>query len=172
MKYHTHTLVMLGIGVWASCHSRARVLCFDEAHGHVCKGSLHRQSVWLPCPFDLLFGASCRCSPVAPAYLLLLPLCMSALCRLLASVSNSPALAFPTCLKIRHVASLRTQHAEKTNCSQTTIPLLPGPVATNDHHQQVPVDCVRANDTTNAACSSGWVGGPTISEKKNTGNQD
>ena len=61
-----------------------------------------------------------------------------------------------------HMTSLLTQQANKTSRGQTTIPLLPGPAATNEHQRQVPLDYVMANDTTNflRVPPGGWVGPP------------
>ena len=75
------------------------VLCFHEAHGHICKVSLHTCLVPLAfCP--LVRGRVSRlpyCSGVPPV-VGTPPLCQSASSRLRASVSSSPSFAFPICL--------------------------------------------------------------------------
>ena len=74
VRYHTSPLVMLGIGVRASCHSRAGTILVycGSMKSTVCKAPLHRQRVWFPWPSTLMSEAVCRGTPIAVAYLLLL----------------------------------------------------------------------------------------------------
>ena len=108
MKYHTSPLVLLGIGVWG-----ARTILM------YCASMKSTVTYAKRCRIVSVFGSpsllpSCS-GPCVAAPLLpwrtsrcwrLSPLRMSASCRLRASVSNSPSLALPICLKSPSAFSL------------------------------------------------------------------
>ena len=113
MRYHTSPLVMLGIGVRARCHSRARTILLYCASmkstvtyaKRRCIASVFGSPGLLPsCPGScvaapLLQWRTSRCWRLSP-------LCMSASCRLRASVSSNPSFAFPICLNSPSAFSL------------------------------------------------------------------
>ena len=112
MRYHTSPLVMLGMGVRASCHSWARtILVYNASMKSTVTYAKRRciAGVFVPLAFcppvrgrvaaPLLQWRTSRCWCVSP-------LCMSAPCRLRASVSSSPSFAFPDCLNSPSAFSL------------------------------------------------------------------
>ena len=113
MRYHTSPLVMLGIGVRASCHSRAcTILVYCASMESTVTYAKRRCIVSVLGSPGLLPSClgSCVAAPLlqwrTPRCWRLSPLCMSVLCRLQASVSSSPSFAFPICLNSPSAFSL------------------------------------------------------------------
>ena len=113
MRYHTSPLVMLGIGVRASCHSWARTILVYSASMKCTVAYAKRRcivSVFGSPSLLPSYPGSCVAAPLlqwrTSRCWRLSPLCMSASCCLRASVSSIPSFAFPICLNSRSAFSL------------------------------------------------------------------